>query len=232
MSDTTTTTTEKRPPLVNSTYTLTDEYREFLDGCVFIGDSICSGLKHYETLPAEQVYAQGSVAARNIFDYTFNYKGQQLSIINVLINVKPEYVVFSMGMNDVNMTSEKKYCENYDYLISMVESFLPDTKIIVCSITPISADSAFTTNEKIDNYNTAIKEFIENSEKKNRYYVNIAHALKNTDNCLYEDYSAGDGIHIGPLAYNAILYQLCEQMVDGVVYPDPHDDVPDTTTEP
>lgn len=221
-----------RTPISNATFTLTDEHREFLENCVFVGDSICSGLKHYEILPAEQVHAQGSVAARNIFDYTFKYDDEQLSIINVLVNLKPEYIVFSMGMNDVNMTSENKYCENYEKLLSMIESFLPDTKLIVCSITPISSDSTFTTNEKIDGYNTAIKNYIENGGKKNRYYVNIAHALKNSENCLKEEYSAGDGLHIGPLAYNAILYQLSEQMVDGVVYPDPHNDVPNTTVQP
>lgn len=67
---------------------------EFLSGCVFVGDSICSGLARYGILPEKQVAAQGNIAARNIFDFTFTDGGAERSLLSLLVDRKPEYVVF------------------------------------------------------------------------------------------------------------------------------------------
>ena len=210
------------------TYVFSDEYNDFISKCVFVGDSICSGLKAYDILPASQVVAQGNVAARNIFDFTFKVNGSELSVLHALVDLKPEYVVFSMGMNDVNMTSQEAYCENYGDLLSQVETFLPDATLIVCSVTPVLSTSNFTSNENIDSFNDAVKEYLEASGKW--YYADISHDLKNSLNGLKTDYNGGDGIHLAPDAYKAILYQLCERMVDGKVYGS--EEIPgDETTE-
>ena len=198
------------------TYVFSDEYNDFISKCVFVGDSICSGFKAYEILPSSQVVAQGNVAARNIFDFTFKVNGSELSVLPALVDLKPEYVVFSMGMNDVNMTSQEAYCENYGELLSQVETFLPDATLIVCSVTPVLSTSNFTSNENIDSFNDAVKEYLEASGKW--YYADISHELKNSLNGLKTDYNGGDGIHLAPDAYKAILYQLCERMVDGKIY--------------
>ncbi|MBQ9384412.1 MAG: hypothetical protein IJT87_09250 [Ruminiclostridium sp.] len=207
------------------TYEFSDAYNDFISKCVFVGDSICSGLKAYDILPASQVVAQGNVAARNIFDFTFKVNGAELSVLHALVDLKPEYVVFSMGMNDVNMTSQQAYCENYDDLLSQVETFLPDATLIVCAVTPVLETSNFTSNENIDSFNIAIREYLDKSDKW--YFAEISHDLKNSHNGLKSDYNGGDGIHLAPDAYRAILYQLCERMVDGKIY-DLHGELEDT----
>lgn len=189
-------------------FTLTDEDNELLSRCVFVGDSICSGLKVYDILPAKQVVAQGNIAARNIFDFTFVVDGGEQSLLSALVELKPEYVVFSMGMNDVNITSQEEYVQNYNDLLAMTESFLPNAKLIVLSITPIDRTSAFTANENIDSFNKALeKSFAENEENK-WLYVNVSDELKNSANALKSKYSSGDGIHLAPDAYYAILSQV------------------------
>ncbi len=211
-------------------YRFSDEYNDFISKCVFVGDSICSGLKAYDILPAKRVLAQGNVAARSIYDYTFKVNGDEMSILAALLELKPEYVVFSMGMNDVNMTSEATYCENYGKLLSEVESFLPDATLIVCSITPITygeTGKLFTRPEYIDSFNIAIKEYLDASGKW--IYCDVAHEMKNSLNMLKSKYlGSADGVHLAPDAYYAILYQLCERMVDGRIY----DPVTDTFEEP
>lgn len=191
-----------------NTFTLTDEDNDFLSRCVFVGDSICSGLKVYDILPAEQVVAQGNIAVRNIFDFTFIVDGGEQSLLSALVELKPEYVVFSMGMNDVNITSQDEYVQNYNDLLAMTESFLPDAKLIVLSITPIDRTSTFTANENIDSFNKALElDFSENEDNK-WLYVDITGELKNSANALKTKYSSGDGIHLAPDAYYAILSQL------------------------
>lgn len=191
-------------------FTLTDEDNEFLSRCVFVGDSICSGLKVYGILPAKQVVAQGNIAARNIFDFTFVVDGGEQSLLSALVELKPEYVVFSMGMNDVNITSQEEYVQNYNDLLAMTESFLPNAKLIVLSITPIDRTSAFTANENIDSFNNALEKSFAEDEENKWLYVNVSDELKNSANALKSKYSSGDGIHLAPDAYYAILSQVSD----------------------
>lgn len=197
---------------VYGSFPLSEADREFLDGCVFVGDSICSGLMHYEILTPKHVAAQGNIAARNIFDFTFTEGGAELSLLSLLVDRKPQTVVFSMGMNDVNITTKQEFAENYKNLLRTAEGFLPDAKLVVLSITPVEEDSAFTANEKIDAFNEALREMIE--ENENWTYVDISPEMKNAQNALKTDYNGGDGIHLSPDAYGAILGQLCDQLVE------------------
>lgn len=216
--ETTEDTSETTEPIIEdyNSFVFSDEYNDFLAECVFVGDSICSGLKLYEILPSKNVVAQGNVAARNIFDFSFKVGKEELSVLSALVNLKPKYVVFSMGMNDVNITSEKTFCDNYGELLSLTEGFLPEAKLIVCSVTPITTDSKFSTNENIDSFNSALKEYLDETEKWT--YVDITRELKNSANALKTDYNGGDGVHLAPAAYYAMLYQICERVVDGKVY--------------
>ena len=192
-------------------YALSDADNEFLSGCVFVGDSICSGLSVYKILPKNNVVAKGCVAARSIFDYKFSVGGVNCGLISALTSLKPQNVIFSMGMNDVNMTSAEKYCENYKGILTKVQEALPNAKLYVASITPISADSTFCTNSRIDNFNSTIKSYLATNFPA-WGYVDIATLLKNQYNGLSSGYNGGDGIHLAPAAYKTILYQVCRQI--------------------
>ena len=194
-------------------FTRSAEYDAFLSDTVFVGDSICSGLKVYHVLPDDNCMAKGSVGARSIFDYKFDVRGNEFTLTYGLTVLQPKFVVFSMGMNDINMTTAEQYCKNYEYILDTVHSVLPDAKLFVASITPISNDITFSTNDKIDSYNQAVKEYLAGLGK-GYGYVDIAPYLKNQYNGLKLEYSGGDGIHLAPTAYQAILYQVCEQLVD------------------
>lgn len=232
-STTTTTTTTSEPPVVtigelplyNSTETtanqipdahgLTAEDYAFLSDTVFVGDSICSGLRVYKILPDDNVVAKACVAARNIFDYQFDVRGYEASVTYALSVLKPRYVVFSMGMNDVNMTSPEVYCQNYDNLMQNIRTVLPDAVFYVASITPITADSSFCTNDRIDLFNATMKAHLQGSVNG---FVDVATGLKTWDNGLNPEYSGGDGIHLAPAAYYVYLNQVCDQLVDtGIV---------------
>lgn len=192
-------------------YGLTAEDYAFLSDTVFVGDSICSGLRVYGILPNDNVVAKGCVAARNIFEYTFDVRGNEIGVAYAMSVLQPRYVVFSMGMNDINMTSPEVYCENYDNLMQTIRSVLPDTVFYVASITPIAADSEFSSNERIDLFNATIKEHLNGTGSG---FVDVATGLKTWGNALDPVYSGGDGIHLAPDAYYVYLNQLCDQLVD------------------
>ncbi|MCR5020629.1 hypothetical protein, partial [Ruminococcus sp.] len=89
VSETISVQTDSSEPMneVYKNYTFTEEDKEFISKCVFVGDSICMGLKTYEVLPATQVLAKGNVAARSIFEYTFKLNGSEMSLLSALVDL-------------------------------------------------------------------------------------------------------------------------------------------------
>ncbi len=193
-----------------NTFILSEADNDFLSRSCFVGDSICSGLFQYDILPSKNVVAQGSTAARNIFDFTFTWNGEELELIPAIVNRQPEYVIFWMGMNDVNITNPDVHADNYEKLLNEVEAYCPDAQLAVVSTTPVLYTSQFTANENIDKFNNAVKEMIEEKEDKNWLYVDVTPELKNSLNSLKRLYDGGDGIHLAPEAYYAVLAQICE----------------------
>ena len=192
-------------------YKFSDADEAFLSDVTFVGDSICYGLEVYDYMPPDNVLAVGSVAARNIFDFTFDVGDAEYGIVDAVKKVQPKTVIFSMGMNDINLTTPEQYCENYMELLDQIHAAVPSAKLYVASITPISNNIDFNNNTNIDGFNAAVKQFLADSGK-GYGYVDISSYLKDQWNGLSYMYSGGDGIHLQGHAYSAILYQICQQL--------------------
>lgn len=203
-------TTAAKPLESNGNYTLSASDQKFLEGCVFVGDSICSGLKVYKVLPASRVVAKGSVGVRNIFTFKFTVGKYETDVISALKSLNPKRVIFSMGMNDINMTTAKQYCTNYQTLLTKTQEALPNAQLYAASITPISAGISFSTNSKIDKYNAALQSHLSNYPGWT--YVDVSKELKTSANALDKKFNGGDGIHLSPAAYQAYLWQVCKQL--------------------
>lgn len=199
-------------PYGQKLYKFTDEYNKFLEGVVFVGDSVCSGLRVYNYLPADQVLAEGSVAARSIFDYTFTEKGGSYGILEAVKLADPEVVICSMGINDVNLTTQEQFCQNYLDLLDKLHDTVPNARLYVASITPTAGDCEKILNTKVQDYNAAIEQALKDCGK-DYGFLEIGKYLKNDYGSLSYEYSGGDGIHLQAHAYSAILYQVCEQLL-------------------
>lgn len=101
-----------------------------LSDCAFVGDSICSGLFVYDVLPKDMVVATGNVGIRSLREYTFDIGGGTYTALEALKVIDPKYVIFSMGMNDINMTSEETYCQNYLSFLADTQAELPSGKAL------------------------------------------------------------------------------------------------------
>lgn len=152
-------------------YSFTDSQKALISNCAFVGDSICSGLYVYGVLPQDIVVAVGNVGIRSIDDYTFKVNGGEYNALDALKVIAPKYVIFSMGMNDINITSAETYCENYLNMLKRTHDILPQSKLYVASITPIDAASSFASNDKINRYNVAVKQAVEGAGYN---YIDIA----------------------------------------------------------
>lgn len=185
------------------------EQQSFIDSCLFMGDSICSGLGANGLV--ESCYAKAGVAARNIEEFTFEHGGAQVEPLTAIVNSGKKNLVFIMGMNDVNIENPEEFTVYYDSFLSRVEALCPDASLYVLSITPVTEDSSFCYNYEIDGFNDVLKDMITNSSSAARHFVDISVSLKNADGNLMPEYTAAaDGVHLVKAAYYDILYSLCE----------------------
>ena len=186
-------------------YALTADEKNFVEKSLFVGDSICKGWMTYNVFPTESVFATGSVGTRNIFDADFLCYGKNMKFVDVFEEKNPTNVFFSMGINDVNMISSKKFCENYSKLIDFVLNNT-QSEVFVCAITPICSD--FTPDGRIEEFNSAAKKYIEEKYSERVHFIDYTEPLKDKDGKLKSYFSGGDGIHLAPAAYYASIHEL------------------------
>ncbi|MGN0650156.1 MAG: SGNH/GDSL hydrolase family protein [Oscillospiraceae bacterium] len=210
-------------------YQLTEAERSYTEQSIFVGDSICRGFAAYNVVSGKNVYACGSLAARSFWDYKFYYGEKEVEYKTVLKKTKPKYVFLSMGMNDINITDEKTYCENYRRIIDYTLE-RTDGVVYVCAITPICSE--FSSNYRIDCFNLALQAFVEENYPERVFYVDFAKHLKEKDGKLRIIHSSGDGIHLGPYAYYIALWEINRTMIaDGNWNPYGEDETAEITEE-
>lgn len=193
----------------NGKICLSESEAAFADKALFVGDSICRGFTAYNVVKPKNVYAAGSVGARNFFEMEFQYHGEKTAFDEVLDEVKPESVLLSMGMNDVNMTSAQEYCENYRKIIDFALEH-SGANVYVCAITPIN--SQFAEHSRIDAFNLAMKNYITENFGQRVAFVDFGYLLKNGDNMLSNGLDSGDGIHLAPECYYIAMLEICDQL--------------------
>ena len=190
-------------------YYFTNGDKRFLSDCVFFGDSVCKGLSSYDFIPAVRCFAKAGVAARNITDFTFELNGEEISFEEALAQTGAKHVVFSMGMNDLNMTDEAQYAENYLALLDKAAEIRPDVDFYVMAISPVTVDSQFAYNSRINKFNQTLGDAV--ADRENCRFVDAGTELKNDNGALHEAFCADDqGVHLTAAAYYGILWTLCQ----------------------
>lgn len=203
---------------VHQQFELSDEELSFLDYSLIVGDSICSGFAEYGIVPRERVAAKGNLGARSFFDYTFRFRGRdEQTYDQVMKAANPRYVFLSMGMNDVNMVDENRFCEDYRRII---QATLDGTRadVFVAAITPVC--SKFCANSVIDSFNETLKSFIAEEFPERVHFLDFGRYLKNDQNKLRECLHSGDGVHLGPYSYYIGLWEMHRALMEAGLWED------------
>ena len=189
---------------------------EYIDKIIFVGDSTTNGMKSkaYHVLTGgtetRQVWTPESGTLSldpNIAKALIHnpYSGTEMTIAEAAGQVKPEYMVLTVGLNNgVPFLDEGEFKLCYRKLINSIIASSPDTKIMLQSIYPVASNNTkeSITNEKIDRANGWIKEL---AEEYNIKYLNTNPSLKDADGYLKMSYQNGDGIHLNRSGFEAVL---------------------------
>lgn len=162
---------------------------------VFLGDSITARYKlghSYSDLSLE-VYNRG------ISGDTADWIIARMKVS--VLDIEPSKVVLMIGTNDINGTKgADEIAQDYDNILGLLASNLPDTEVICVSIIPQNtkfSQNAAQNNLRIKQTNEKIREL---AREYGYEYVNLYDELTDTDGLLRRSYSA-DGLHLGRKGY-------------------------------
>lgn len=167
------------------------KYDDYEIDIAFIGDSLTDG---YDV---EKYYSDYLVTNRGIGgDTTFDLENRlQVS----LYDLKPKVVVMLIGANNFNTMFE-----NYERILKGLIDNLPNTKVILLSLT--SMGSKWGKNNQIAAYNNVKIEKLAN--KYSFKFIDLYYPLFNLETGeIYEEYTT-DGGHLTSLGYEVLTKEI------------------------
>lgn len=172
-----------------------EKYDDYEVDVAFIGDSLTDGydLKKY--------YPDLTVSNRGIgADTTFDVE-KRLKVS--LYDLKPKVAVMLIGANNF-----ETMFENYENLLIGFKENLPNTKIILLSLTSMSGE--WGKNNRIAAYNNVKIKLL--AEKYSFAYVDLYSALLNLESGeIFPEYTT-DGGHLTPRGYEVITAKITPEI--------------------
>ena len=135
-----------------------------------------------------------------------------LTVIDVcVVDLMPSKVFINIGTNDLSWSSIpiSALMDNYDKIITTIESVVPNVKIYLMAYYPVNYEAAseemkeclkIRTNEKITAANAEVKKL---AEKHGQRYIDINRNLKDEQGRLRAEYTI-EGMHINEDGYRAV----------------------------
>ena len=196
-----------------------DRYKDSL----FVGDSICSGLKVYSgLLPVENVAARGNVGTWSLNKYTFPYmsgSSLELDCYSIAQLYQPADIYVWMGMNDLFMVTADVYAQNLKDITDRLRQVSPNSRLHVVSISPISKWHKWSGGgrsgiDRVAAYNAAAADMFAGSTVD---VISIYDSLADSEGFLGSAYDGGDGLHLNGTAYRMVLSEIVSCTEDGGV---------------
>ncbi len=188
-----------------------DRGQDYIDRFVFLGDSTTYGLAYYDVAPETQVWtpASGTLTLSNWQIETVECYDEQggarpLAIADAAAERQPEYMLITLGLNGISFLDEGSFKEYYISLVQAIQAASPGTKIICNSIYPVigSEVSDDIGNERINAANLWIEDIAAQTGTR---YLNTHDGLTDENGDLRAEYCNGDGIHLSPAGFDAVL---------------------------
>lgn len=201
-------TPEPGPTILEETENMGQEY---VDRCVFLGDSTTYGFGAYGVLPWTQIWtpASGTMTLSDQSYSQIDYYNEDGSVESMLIRDavarrQPDILIVTMGVNGLSFMEEDEFKREYIDLVQTIQQASPETKIILQSIYPVIDYDA---PEGINNagVNMANQWVLAVAEQTGVRYLNTHDALMDENGELRYEYCNGDGVHLDTPGFEAVL---------------------------
>ncbi|MBO5716368.1 MAG: hypothetical protein J6S23_08280 [Clostridia bacterium] len=177
-----------------------ERYEDYEIDVAFIGDSLTDG---YDVT---KYYSEYKVSNRGIGGETTHGLLARLDIS--VYQLKPKVIVMLIGANNF-----KTMFEDYEDLIIGIKTNLPETKLVICSLTSMGGEHWGKNNQLAAFNNVKIKAY---ADKHGCPYVDLYTPLLNMEtNEIYEHYTT-DGGHLTADGY-AVLTSAIKPVLDEIL---------------
>lgn len=168
-------------------------FKSIFSSAVVMGDSITEALTEYNILNASSVVAKIGVELNDLDDE-----------IETAAEINPQMIFLTYGTNDILATNgdTEEFIKEYKSVISKLQEKLPDTKLFVNSIFPVSQEKVAEEPlfAQIGEYNTALQEMCDANQLA---YIDNTSLVSSQ---YYED----DGLHFKSEFYTIWLQHMAE----------------------
>ena len=176
-----------------------NHYDDYVVDVAFLGDSLTDGYDVKSYFPNYTVVNRGIGG-----DTTFDLENRlQVSVYDL----KPKVIVMLIGANNFSTMFD-----NYEDILKGFKSKLPNTKVILLSLTSMSKE--WGKNNKLAAYNNVKIKLL--AQKYEYEFVDIYSPLLNLETGeIYAEYTT-DGGHLTPLGYEVITNTIKETIEEQI----------------
>ncbi len=180
---------------------------DYLNSCIFVGDSITYGLASYNVVPSANVYASMSMSISKVETATIDTQYGKMTIAEALQLKQPENIYVMLGSNGAAFMSVNDMYQSFSSFMNIVSDICPDSNIYILSVPPVTAEKEASTetpvsNADLDEFNNKILEY---ANRNDMYYVDICTALKDDLGKLPDADAENDGLHLKYSAYEKLI---------------------------
>lgn len=171
----------------------------FYEGAVFVGDAFVEGIDTYQYLESKQL----------IYDRNWTTGKASVNALSKIESSKANKVILEIGINDLNTgKSGDKVFDSYKEFVEEIKTKLPDAKIYVVSVFPVTSGFEAKENIAIDNDEvTELNELLEGIEGVT--FLDVNKSITDGSGNLMDDLSSS-GLNIKNTYYGFILNLIAE----------------------
>ena len=184
------------------------------------GQTLFVGSSLMEIFPIEKWEEAGEVT----FSYYIYNRAVRATTISFLLehiesqifNLEPSKIFINIGTNDIGFEiPEEEFLNNYDQILSQIESKLPQTQVYVMRYYPINTvDFGQDSDEKTLFETRSNKKFQKASDKIKKladnhhfHFIDVNDGLSDENGNLKKELTF-DGAHLNPAGYQLVLENL------------------------
>lgn len=190
---------------------------EYLQSCVFIGDSIVYGMSSYGIVPASNVYASMSMNVTKAETEPVETQYGDITILEALEADIPENIYILLGSKGAAWLTPSEMYSSYSSFVTKVIELCPDSDIYIIAVPPVTAAKETSvespvSNSDIDDLNERMLELCNN---KGIYFLDLNSYLKDDTGCMPAADAENDGVHFKYSTYEKMVDYILAHTVDG-----------------
>ncbi len=189
---------------------------DYLNSCIFVGDSITYGLASYNVVPASNVYASISMSLSKVETAEVETQYGKMTILDALSQKQPENVYVMLGSNGAAFMNVNDMYQAFSSFMGKLEKTCPEADIYILSVPPVTAEKEASQetpilNSDLDEFNEKLLDY---ANRNNLHYVDVCTALKDELGKLPEADAENDGLHLKYSAYTKLVDYVLTHVAD------------------